>query len=66
MLIDANPKFYFEGRNLKSIPDCLPFETVPFKNMYFETVGEFKNFRCPFFLKKKEKKNVTHILKKMD
>ena len=40
MLIDADQKFYFEGRNLKSIPDCLLFEAV-FRNIFFETVVEF-------------------------
>ena len=34
-----NPKIYYKSRNLKSIPDCLLFETV-FKNIFFETVAE--------------------------
>ena len=40
MLIHTNQKIYFESRNLKSMSDCLLFETV-LKNIMFETIAEF-------------------------
>ena len=43
MLIDTNKNFYFDSRNLRSVPDCLLFETA-LKNIVFETVAEFQNF----------------------
>ena len=40
MLIGTNQKNYFESRNLKSISDCLLFETV-LKNIIFATMVVF-------------------------